>query len=168
MVCSISFYYNGIAYRITCIYNLQIGQYFRLTCKLGRCKPCELEYPSCEHKANGLWPWPPYPHDPDYMQCKNGRRIKRGKCPTDPLWEVASFPYKGQCVHLFAVPKDYNPHGELPSCLGKVDGNYQFLVGYCAGYYKCQSGVATAVKCPYNTLFDTASRTCKIGGKCIY
>nr|XP_034307095.1 uncharacterized protein LOC117682794 [Crassostrea gigas] len=142
-------------------------RYFRLTCKLS-CKPCELDYPSCEHKANGLWPWPQYPHDPDYMQCKNGRRIKRGKCPTDPVWGVASFPYKGQCVHLFAVPKDYNPHGELPSCLGKVDGNYQYLVGYCAGYYKCESGVATAVKCPYNTLFDTASRTCKIGGKCIY
>lgn len=53
MVCSISFYYNGIAYRITCIYNLQIGRYFRLTCKLGRCKPCELEYPSCEQMVYG-------------------------------------------------------------------------------------------------------------------
>lgn len=68
-ICFLSFYYDRIAYRITYIYNLQIGRYFRLTCKLS-CKPCELDYPTCEHKANGLWPWPQYPHDPDYMQCK--------------------------------------------------------------------------------------------------
>lgn len=140
-----------------------------MTCKLGKCKPCEQEYPSCENTADGFWPWPEYSHRPTYyMQCKNGRRIKRGDCPNDPIWGFPSFPYKGQCVHLFGIPKDYNSLGYLPSCLGEVDGNYQYPVGYCAGYYKCESGVATAVKCPKNTLFDIASRTCKIGGKCIH
>lgn len=76
-----------------------------------------MEYPPCEHKADSLWSWPQYPPDPGYMQCKNGRRIKRGDCPIDRVWGAKSYPYKGQCVHPFAVPKDYHPHGELPSCL---------------------------------------------------
>lgn len=61
------------------------GRYFRLTCKLGKCKPCEQEYPSCENTADGLWPWPEYSHRPNYyMQCKNGRRIKKRRVPHRP------------------------------------------------------------------------------------
>lgn len=70
-------------------------------------------------------------------------------------------------MQLFAVPKDFNPYGGLPSCNGTVYGDYQFPAGYCLGYYKCEGGVATAVKCPNNTIFDTARKRCEVGGNCI-
>lgn len=121
-------------------------RYFRLTCKLTRCKPCEQEYISCEDREDGLHSSPDQPlHYPKYITCDNGRRIDEGRCPTDAVWGVQSFPYNGTCVQLFAVPKDFNPYGGLPSCNGTVDGDYQFPAGYCLGYYKCEGGVATAV-----------------------
>lgn len=101
------------------------------------------------------------------MKCEKGRRIEKGYCPVNSEWGVQSFPYNGKCVQLFAVPKEYNPNGELPSCRGKQDGVYQYLVGYCPGFYVCSNGEAFAVKCPHNTIFDTASKTCKVNGKCI-
>lgn len=55
----------------------------------------------------------------------------------------------------------------MPSCTGKEDGNYPYLVGYCPGYYKCEGGVATAVKCPKGTMFDAVRKMCMFGGKCI-
>lgn len=76
--------------------------------------------------------------------------------------------YKGRCVHRFALPTDYNPNGALPSCNGTSisDGNYQYTDRPCDAYYKCECGVASAVKCPNNTVFDTV-KTCEIGGTCV-
>lgn len=123
---------------------------------------------SCEDREDGLHSSPDQPlHYPKYITCDNGRRIDEGRCPTDAVWGVQSFPYNGTCVQLFAVPKDFNPYGELPSCNGTVDGDYQFPAGYCLGYYKCEGGVATAVKCPNNAIFDTARKRCEVGGNCI-
>lgn len=124
-------------------------------------------YPSCEFKPDGIWPSPDNPYHPDYIKCELGRRIEKGRCPIDAEWATVSLPYKGRCVPLFAVPKEYNPNGELPSCTGKEDGNYPYLVGYCAGYYKCEGGVATAVKCPKGTMYDAVRKICMVGGKCI-
>lgn len=139
-----------------------------MTCKFQRCKPCEQEYISCEDREDGLQSSPDQPlHYPEYITCDKGRRINQGRCPFNTVWGVQSFPYNGTCVQLFAVPKAFNPYGELPSCKGTVDGDYQFPAGYCRGYYKCKGGVATAVKCPNNTIFDTASKTCQVGGNCI-
>lgn len=143
-------------------------RYFRLTCKLQPCKPCEQEYLSCEDREDGLQSSPDQPlHYPKYITCDKGRKIDNGTCPTDAVWNVQSFPYNGTCVQLFGVPKDFNPHGQLPSCNGTVDGDYQFPAGYCRGYYKCEGGEAMAVKCPNNTIFDTARKRCEVGGNCI-
>lgn len=145
-----------------------VGRYFRLTCKHQTCKPCEQEYFSCEDREDGLQSSPYQQlHFPKYITCDKGRTIDNGTCPYDDVWRVQSFPYNGTCVQLFAVPKDFNPYGELPSCNGTVDGDYQFPAGYCLGYYKCEGGVATAVKCPNNTIFDTARKRCEVGGNCI-
>lgn len=143
-------------------------RYFRLTCKLQPCKPCEQKYISCEDREDGLQSSPDQKlHFPKYITCDKGRKIDNGTCPHDAVWGVQSFPYNGTCVQLFGVPKDFNPYGELPSCNGTVDGDYQFPVHYCLGYYKCEGGVSTAVKCPNNTIFDTARKRCEVGGNCV-
>lgn len=159
-----------IDYKKLCLHDFFIGSYFQLACKDYDCKSCEEEYPSCEGKEDGLYPLPGRPYDIIYIKCDKGRRIGRGLCPRDPEWGVQTFPYNRQCVHMFAVPKDDHIHGQLPSCNGKFDGNYPYLTrdtGYCHGHYKCEGGMATAVKCPNETLYDTVKGACKIGGVCV-
>nr|XP_034306446.1 uncharacterized protein LOC109617396 [Crassostrea gigas] len=138
---------------------------FRLQCKLSHCIPCEVRYPKCEDKEDGLWPQPERGFSPQYMICKDNRIIETGYCPVDNVWSVQSFPYMGQCVHLFAIPNDYNSNGYLPSCNGKADGNYQYRER-CDAYYQCDNGIASAVKCPNGTVFDSANKICAVGGKC--
>lgn len=47
----------------------------------------------------------------------------------------------------------------------KTDGNYQYLQR-CDAYYKCEDGVASAVKCPNGTVFDAIKRSCENEGSC--
>lgn len=140
-------------------------RYSRLQCKRSHCIPCEVTHPKCEDKDDGLWLQPEKGFSPWYMICKDNRTIETGYCPVDNVWNVPSFPYLGQCVHLFAIPNEYNSNGFLPSCNGKADGNYQYQQR-CDAYYQCDNGIASAVKCPNGTVFDSASKTCAVGGKC--
>lgn len=87
-------------------------------------------------------------------------------CPYNKVWRANQFPYNGQCVHLYAIPKEYSSLAFLPSCNGKPDGNYQYPERPCDAYYNCKDGKATAVKCPGNTVFDSSNQTCVIGGIC--
>lgn len=139
------------------------GRYFSLLCK---CRDCEYLRPGCKDKGNGIIQHPLKGFSPWYILCRDNRTIEEGFCPRDNEWGVQKFPYNGQCVHLFAIPNEFNSIGMLPSCNGKPDGNYQFRERPCDAYYKCEDGVAIAVKCPGNTMFDSSNRTCKIGGKC--
>ncbi|XP_062600106.1 chitin-binding domain protein cbd-1-like [Saccostrea cucullata] len=138
--------------------------YYRLKCKKSHCIPCERFYPKCEDIDDGLWPREYY--GPIYKICQNGRTIEIGTCPRDETWGVLSFPYNGKCEHMFAIPKDYRGQGYLPSCNGTADGNFQYPERPCDAYYRCDGGIASAVKCPQNTVFDIFSKTCKVGGTC--
>ncbi|XP_062597789.1 uncharacterized protein LOC134259204 isoform X1 [Saccostrea cucullata] len=140
-------------------------RYYRLHCKGSHCIPCGLFYPKCEDKDDGLWSHPEK-NGPYYMICQNGRTIETGTCPRDETWGVQSFPFNGKCVQMFAIPKDYNGIGYLPSCNGTANGNYQYPERLCDAYYRCDSGTASAVKCPQNTVFDILTKTCKVGGTC--
>lgn len=140
-----------------------LGRYFSVLC---RCRDCEHLQPSCKEKGNGFWQHPLNGFSPWYILCKDNRTIEEGYCPSDNEWRSQQFPYNGQCVHLFAIPNEYNSVGLLPSCNGKLDGNYQYPERPCDAYYKCEDGIANAVKCPGNTVFDFSYRTCKIGGIC--
>lgn len=145
---------------------LFIGRYFRLQCKHPRCRPCEVDYPNCEDKADGLWPHPQRIFSTYYISCKDNRTIEIGQCQVDEVWKAHAFPYKGQCVNMFAIPKEYNPNCLLPSCNGKTNGNYQYKER-CDAYYKCDNETASAVKCPNGMVFDSANKTCAVGGTCI-
>lgn len=102
-----------------------------------------------------------------YMICKNGRRIALKSCPSDDVWGVSSFPYNGECVHAYALPMEFNSDvGRLPSCRGTPNGNYQYPDRPCDAYYKCEQGVASAVKCPNNTVFDKKKGICDVKGIC--
>lgn len=106
-----------------------------------------------------------------------------GTCDENSLWNIKKIIHKGQCRNPYEVSdKD---GGLLPSCEGKEDGNYSndfggyyihfgqytkdyFRVGRkCDAYYQCKGGVATAVKCPNGTTFESLSRSCKPGNHSI-
>ncbi|XP_078309724.1 uncharacterized protein LOC111106095 isoform X1 [Crassostrea virginica] len=140
-------------------------RYFRNQCKLFQCTPCDVRFPNCENKSDGLWPDPSRVFSPWYIICENNRRLRTGYCPRDEEWSVQSFPYNGECAHLFAIPNDYDSTGFLPSCKEKVDGNYQYKER-CDAFYKCENGTASAIKCPQNTIFDSVKRSCEVGGIC--
>lgn len=57
---------------------------------------------------------------------------KEASAPSTQYGELGHFLTKDS-VSIICSSKDYNPHGELLSCLGKVYGNYKFSVGHCAG-----------------------------------
>lgn len=83
----------------------------------------------------------------------------------DDKWNTKTYPYNGECAHLFAIPKEYLSFGLLPSCKGKLNGNYKY-VERCDAFYKCENGSASAVKCPNNTTFDSVKQSCEVGGRC--
>ncbi|XP_078309353.1 uncharacterized protein LOC144617818 [Crassostrea virginica] len=141
---------------------------YQYECRSPSCIPCDLSFHSCYNLPNGIWPFPERPNYITYIKCENYRKIDAGACSIDSLWGVQTFPFMGQCVQLFAIPKSYNPNGELPSCTEKDDGNYQFPVRYCNGYYVCKNGFASAVKCPNNTVFDSVKKICKADGHCVH
>lgn len=138
-----------------------------MSCMRAHCIPCSSQNPDCRQQEDGLQSWPYRLGSSWYVVCENGRAIETGSCPTDKEWNTTSLPYKGHCVHRFAVPTVYNPGGALPSCDGKIDGNYQYPERPCDAYYTCRCGVASAVKCPSNTVFDVENKRCQIGGTCI-
>ena len=144
---------------------LFLGRYFRNQCKLSHCIPCDVRFPNCGKESDGLWPQPSKGFSPSYMICENNRTLRTGQCPGDEEWRVQSFPYNGECVHLFAIPNDYDSNGLLPSCKEKVDGNYQYKER-CDAFYKCENGKASAIKCPQNTIFYSVKRSCEVGGIC--
>lgn len=142
------------------------GRYFYHLCQLAHCRPCEYRFPKCENRENGLWAQPMKGNlSSFYMICLNRRTIETGDCPKDKEWNEYTYVYKGQCVHRDAIPSEYNSFGYLPSCNGKTDGNYQYLQR-CDAYYKCEDGVASAVKCPNGTVFDAIKRSCENEGSC--
>lgn len=136
-----------------------------MLCTSLHCQHCTQLYPSCKEEGNGFFQHPLHGFSPWYIFCKDNRTIDEGYCPPDYEWGIQQFPYNGQCVHLYAIPREYVSSGLLPSCNGKADGNYQYLER-CDAYYKCEDGMATAVKCPDNTVFDSSNRTCEKGGIC--
>lgn len=148
-------------------YILFPGRYFRLQCKLSHCPACEARYPKCEDKEDGFHIVPEVGLTPRYMICKGGRTIALDSCNGDKIWGVHSFPYNGKCTHMYALPSDFFGSGRLPSCKGKLNGNYQFPDRPCDAYYQCKDGVSSPVKCPNNTLFDSVKQICEEGGKCI-
>lgn len=106
-----------------------------------------------------------------------------GTCDENSLWNIKKIIHKGQCRNPYEV--SHKDGGLQPSCEGKEDGNYsndfggyyihfgQYTKDYfgvgrkCDAYYQCKGGVATAVKCPNGTTFESLSRSCKPGNHSI-
>ncbi|XP_062591210.1 uncharacterized protein LOC134252717 [Saccostrea cucullata] len=141
-------------------------RYVRLQCKFSLCVACDARYPKCEGKADGLYPKDDGIVTNMFKICQNGRTVKLGSCSYDPIWLIEEFPYEGRCVHRYAIPKDKDVMGLLPSCEGVEDGNYPFEDRYCDAYYRYDGGIATPVKCLPNTLFNNVTRTCQEGKRC--
>ncbi|XP_056000588.1 uncharacterized protein LOC130048213 [Ostrea edulis] len=143
---------------------------------------CKWQYPSCSGKTDGY-------HrgsqgSKSYINCFNERLMNIGMCEDDTFWDTYKTLYNGKCTNLFEIPQ--KDGGYLSSCEGKADGNYRFnydasitaegVMGQgnyfgigrkCDAYYRCQRGVATAIKCPRGAVFESQSRTCKAGNHSI-
>ncbi|XP_061179308.1 uncharacterized protein LOC133187928 [Saccostrea echinata] len=144
---------------------------------VGSISTCKWEYPSCKGKTDGFHQG--YQGPNSYINCFQERLINRGTCKDDDIWDIYKIPYNGNCTNPFEVP--HKDGGFLSSCEGKTDGNYRFEydsfymgqgdyfgVGrQCDAFYRCEGGVATAVKCPNGTVFEPQSRSCKAGNHSI-
>lgn len=75
-----------------------------------------------------------------------GREIGEGTCTRDTIWQE-------QCINV----------GLLPNCSENTDGHYEYQSRPCDAYYKCEGGVATAVKCPPDTSFNVDTGICMAG-----
>nr|XP_034307184.1 uncharacterized protein LOC117682829 [Crassostrea gigas] len=94
-----------------------------------------------------------------YKKCYKDRVIEVGNCPDN------SFPYRGDCISAFEIPRFFHKFGLLPSCFGKNDGSYQYPNYPCEVYYTCNNGTAKGAKCPESQLFIALSGTC-MGAVC--
>lgn len=127
---------------------------------------CQAYHFSCAGLPDGFNEHPVKRPGPFYIICLQERVIAEGTCPRDTEWQAKMFPYNGKCTHRFAIPTSWFNIGLLPDCAGKADGHYQYPTRPCDAYYKCEGGVATAVKCPPNTNFDTDTRVCSVSVSC--
>lgn len=134
---------------------------------MSHCSPCGASYPKCEGKRNGFYIALESGLTDRYMICKDGRPVHVGHCNGDKIWGGQTFPYNGKCTHIYALPTDFFDVGRPPSCKGQLNGNYQFPDRPSDAYYRCEDGVSSPVKCPTNTVFDSVTKTCKEGGKCV-
>lgn len=101
------------------------------------------------------------------MICLQERVIAKENCPIDEEWQAQMFPYNGKCTHQYAIQTSWYNVGLLPNCAGIADGHYQYPTRPCGPYYyKCKGWVATAMKCPPNTMFDKITGVCKPGISC--
>lgn len=73
------------------------------------------------------------------------------------------YPFNGKCTQRYAILTSYYGIGRLPDCSRKVDGHYEYPSRPCDAYYKCEGGVASAVKCPPNTSFNKDTVICMTG-----
>lgn len=127
---------------------------------------CQAYHFSCAGLPDGFNEHPVKRPGPYYIICLQERVIAEGTCPRDNEWQAQMFPYNGKCTHRYAIPTSWFNIGLLPDCVGKADGHYQYPTRPCDAYYKCEGGIASAVKCPPNTNFDTTSRVCSAGTSC--
>lgn len=86
-----------------------VGEYSGMTCMRAHCIPCSVSFPPCRGLNDGFQSWPGRTDSPYYVVCKNERTIDEGVCPVDATWNSQGFPYKGRCVHRYALSTDYNP-----------------------------------------------------------
>ena len=127
---------------------------------------CESYHFSCAGLPDGLNEHPVKRPGPHYVICLQERVIEEGTCPRDTEWHAQTFPFNGTCTQQFAIPKSYYGIGSLPDCSGKDDGHYQYASRRCDAYYRCDGGVATAVKCPPQTSFDKRTGICRADVTC--
>ncbi|XP_055999588.1 uncharacterized protein LOC125656654 [Ostrea edulis] len=145
--------------------------------QLNSSSTCKWQNPSCSGKTDGYHQG--YQGPNSYINCFNERLMNKGTCEDDVLWDIYKIPHSGKCTNPFEVP--FKEGGFLSSCEGKPDGNYRFehdsyymqqgdyfgIGRQCDAFYRCQGGVATAVKCPRGSVFESQSRTCKAGNHSI-
>ena len=127
---------------------------------------CEVFHFSCAGLPDGFNEHPVKRPGPYYVICLQERVIVDGTCPRDTEWHALTFPYNGTCTQQFAIPNSHYGIGLLPDCSGKDDGHYQYTSRPCDAYYRCDGGVATAVKCPPQTSFDKRTGICRAGVAC--
>lgn len=118
---------------------------------------------NCTFLPDGVYEHPTKRPGPHYVICLQEREIGEGACTKDFIWHEQMYPFNGKCTQRYAIPNSYYGIGLLPDCSRKADGNYEYPSRPCDAYYKCEGGVASAVKCPPNTSFNKDTGICTTG-----
>lgn len=129
---------------------------------------CQESSPRCIGYPDGFFESEYRGGGPFYKICLNGRVIEVGKCPFNDTWNTPTFIYKRRCVSVYEIPVNEHKYGHLPSCIGKIDGSYQYPQEKykCNAYFTCKNGTARGIKCPGTQLFDVNAGFCREGAIC--
>lgn len=124
---------------------------------------CSKQHLNCTCLLDGVYEHPTKRPGPHYVICLQGREIEEGTCMRDTIWQEQMYPFNGKCTQRYAIPISYHGIGLLPDCSRKEDEHNEFPSRPCDVYYKCESGIATAVKCPPFNSFNKDTGMCMTG-----
>ncbi|WAR27168.1 hypothetical protein MAR_012872 [Mya arenaria] len=84
------------------------GQYKSNMCKSSQCIPCNVHFPSCEGKRDGINVHPDILWTPFYVVCYKERTVKEDRCQADVNGRTQFFhPEKNECVSLDMIPREH-------------------------------------------------------------
>ncbi|WAR27169.1 hypothetical protein MAR_012873 [Mya arenaria] len=155
-------YYNCSVYNIPNRYEIfeRHRQYKSNKCRTSRCTPCNIRFPSCEGKRDGINVHPVRLWTPMYAVCYKERTVKQDRCQADVNGRAQLFhPEKNECVSLDMIPREHG--GMMPECGTNVDGFYLDDFGRCDRYVHCQGGkYIGTIKCAVGEVFDDTRGGC--------
>ncbi|WAR27174.1 hypothetical protein MAR_012878 [Mya arenaria] len=97
------------------------GQYKSNKCRTSLCTPCNIRFPSCEGKRDGINVHPVRLWTLIYAVCYKERTVKQDQCQAEVNGRAQLFhPEKNECVSLDMIPREHG--GMMPECGTNVDG----------------------------------------------
>lgn len=83
-----------------CVFFLP-GEYESNACKhSSHCVPCEIRFPSCKGRADGINAWSGRERTPYFVVCENERLVRQGQCTYDEESHIVFDPIERACVRL--------------------------------------------------------------------
>lgn len=64
------------------------------------CVPCEIRFPSCKGRADGINAWSGRERTPYFVVCENERLVRQGQCTYDEESHIVFDPIERACVRL--------------------------------------------------------------------
>lgn len=78
------------------------GEYDSNSCvHSSHCVPCEVRFPSCKGRPDGINAWSGRERTPYFVVCENERLVRQGKCTYEEDSHIVFDPIERACVRLW-------------------------------------------------------------------